>query len=165
MKKLLLACSAGLLALSYAAVAGAGPLVDVTATVKTSCTTGTNGAMSIVVDQVKAATQSFTVITDAKIQCTANKTLSVSASSLNGTAVNAACLQSGISGFVLKAPVSGKTIPYMFKCDPTISGLGFGTSKDVPINIGGLVLGPDAQAADYSNGEIYADRITLTVSY
>jgi hypothetical protein len=169
MKKFLLVSMAVLFVISLAVNAFAATLTDtvsVTANVKSSCSTAVPGAMSITVDPSSSSNQNFTVTTPATMECTKNKTNNVTATSLNGGAINVACSQSGITGFTLKAPVSALTIAYTFKCDPSIIGQGFsGPSKDVSFNIGGLVLGTDAQVADYSNGETYADTVTLTVTY
>ena len=176
MKKIILVAAITMIVIAMAGGAFAGSTtanVAVSAKVNGSCgntSAGTFSLLTIIPSNV--ADQAFTVSSDAKAQCTKDfSTVSITATSLNGTASLVACTGSTtyLTGFAMKEPVSGNKINYSFACKSSITGIGFGTAgdgtHDVALGTAAKVLAADVQVADYASGNTYADTVTLTINY
>jgi len=145
------------------------PVGSVTGTVISTCGSLVNGAFSTLsISPSNNANQSFAVATPATVSCTKNtSTTSITASSLYGSShtTPVSCTGSLLTGFTMQEPVSGDTINYSFQCNASITGLGFGSSTNVPLGIGATVLAADVISANYASGKTYADTVTMTINY
>jgi spore coat protein U-like protein len=143
------------------------PTVGVTGTLNGVCKVGTTGSLAFTIDPTLAGPIAATA-TDATVFCTNKAPFTVTAVSLNKGGVAASCARSGggITG-TLKDGVN--TMDYTFTCGVNggtgNSGLGkgFGVPNDVTLGIAGSIAAANYQNAAAST--LYADTITLTISY
>ena len=163
MKKILLAVAVLTIIVMMAGGAFAtnlapAPVINVTATVQSKCTSIADGTLTIAIDPAAAGVQTMTLV-QPQVKCSKNKPLAVSAESFGSGLTDA----TGSLGGTLRQ--AGYTdIPYTFTYAIAPVGNGFGGAANVNFNIAGSVSQAAAQAAEYSATN-YMDQVTLTVAY
>ena len=135
------------------------PTVAVTGTVSGVCKAGVSGNLAFTIDPSQPGPIAATV-TNATVFCSNGTPFTVTAASLNYGGAAASCGGGGITGTL---QTGTNTMNYTFTCTGSGTGQGHGSGKDVNLGIGGSIAAASYQNAAVSN--LYADTVTLTITY
>ena len=144
---------------AFAAVLAPAPTVTVNGTVQAQCGSAVNGVLNISIDPSLTGAQLMTITTNATVKCSNQRAVTVSA-------LSAGSGQSSATGSLTGTMKNGaNAINYTLVFNNNITGLGFGSGKDVLILVSGSVAQADAENAVYLLIGSYTDTVTLTITY
>jgi len=143
---------------AFAAVLAPAPTVTVNGTVQAQCGSAVNGVLNISIDPSLTGAQLMTITTNATVKCSNQRAVAVSAFSAGSG-------QSSATGSLTGTMKNGANAINYTLVFNNITGLGFGSGKDVLILVSGSVAQADAENAVYLSSGSYTDTVTLTITY